>query len=165
MLLFIGGHETTTTLIGNGVFAFAAHPEQWKLLVHDSTQIALAVDEISRYDPPVHLLTRVALEDVCVRDRHVKAGDQVCLVLGSANRDPLQFDNPDRFDITRRPNRHLGFGAGIHACIGASMAQLVASVALKCLARHVVEVPVIGNHRFRDAGYTVRGLASLTAIR
>lgn len=125
ILLLTAGHETVTNLICNGVLAFLRHPDQWAAFIHDpETLVRSATEECLRYDPPIKSQPRTAIEDVQLRGRLIRAGDRVRWVISSANRDPEQFPDPDTFDITRDPNRHVAFGAGIHHCLGSNLARL-----------------------------------------
>jgi cytochrome P450 len=133
-LLIVAGHETAVNLIGNGVLALLLHPEQQALLQAQPALIESAVEEILRYEGPVERATmRFAAEDVPMADQLIRRGDAVSLVLAAADRDPAHFAAPDTFDITRHPNRHLGFGLGIHYCLGAPLARLEAKIALTTL--------------------------------
>jgi cytochrome P450 len=136
ILLLIAGNETTTNLIGNGLLALGRHPEQMALLRREPHLMASAVEEIIRYDSPVHSTVRVARKDTNLAGTAVAAHSIVMVLLSAANRDPLQFEEPDRFDIARQPNAHVGFGEGIHFCIGAPLSRLEASIAFElALAR------------------------------
>ncbi|MDQ1698000.1 MAG: hypothetical protein QOJ03_3353 [Frankiaceae bacterium] len=134
-LLVIGaGFETTVNLLGNAVVLFDEHPEQLALLKADPSCWNNAVDEVLRYESPVQLTVRVAGEDTEVAGHEVQSGRFVSIMLGGANRDPDVFVDPQRFDITRENAReHLAFSAGIHFCLGASLARLEGSVALRML--------------------------------
>lgn len=134
ILLLVAGHETTVNLIGNGALAFARHPEQMALLAKDPSLARSAVEEVLRYDPPVQLTGRVALEDVALADVTVPRGEMVVTLIAAANRDPSQFDEPDRFDVTRNDARHLAFGFGAHFCLGAPLARAEGQIALTALA-------------------------------
>lgn len=133
MLLIIAGHETTTNLIGNSLWLLLSHQEQLKLLRDSPPLITGAVEETLRYASPVQLAVRVAAEDVAIGGITIAQGERVYLLLGAANRDPEQFTDPERFDITRHPNPHLGFGGYIHICLGAALARVEAQVALSTL--------------------------------
>ncbi|MEX1253454.1 MAG: cytochrome P450 [Dehalococcoidia bacterium] len=135
ILLLAAGHETTANLIGNGVLALLRHPEQLGKLRDDPSLAAGAVEEVLRYDSPVQMVTRTALEEVELVDVTVRKGQQAALLIASANRDPAQFAEPDRFDITRQGSRHLGFGFGLHACLGAALARVEGEIAFRTLAR------------------------------
>jgi cytochrome P450 len=130
VLLLFAGHETTTSLIGTGLLALVRHPDQRALLESDPSLAAGAVEELLRYDGPAKTVARVLAADVELRGRTLRRGDRVFLCPASANRDPEVFTDPDRLDITRRGERQLGFGLGLHYCLGAPLAQLEASVAI-----------------------------------
>jgi len=132
-LLLIAGHETTRSLIGAGVLALLANPGQLAALRADPGLVDGAVEELLRYDPPVQLLSRTALEDSAIGSATVPAGAVVLLLTGAANRDEALGDDPDTFDVTRGARRHLAFGHGIHFCLGAPLARVEAAVALRGL--------------------------------
>ena len=136
MLLF-AGHETTISLIANGILAFVRHPEQWASLRGElsSARVAQATEECLRYDPPVKAIQRIAVEDVERRGKVMRKDDRLLWCIASANRDPEVFERPDAFDISRSPNRHASFGAGIHHCLGAPLARLEAQEAFTALVR------------------------------
>lgn len=134
-ILLSTGHETTTHLIGNGILALLQHPEQLKLLKEKRELIDSAIDEILRYDNPVQITYRSALEDAEIKGKTIRKGDLVNTILGSANRDPERFNNPNTFDITRSEGRHLSFGLGIHYCIGAPLVKLEAEIAFETILR------------------------------
>ena len=123
-LLLIAGNETTTKLIGNGMLALLRHPEQLALLRQSPDLMPSAIEELLRYDAPVQLDVRVALEDAEFDGREVKRGQGLMVLLGSANRDPEMFSEPDRLDLGRQEANHISFGRGIHHCLGASLARL-----------------------------------------
>lgn len=133
-LLLVAGHETTVNLIGNGTLALIQHPEQMRKLRDDRGLMRPAVEEILRYNGPVDLTTiRWAFDDVEIGGKIIPRGEPVWASLLAANRDPAQFPEPDRFDITRDPNRHIAFGTGIHYCVGAPLARLEGSIAFNAL--------------------------------
>jgi hypothetical protein len=133
VLLLVAGNETTTKLIGNGLLALLRNPEQLALLREEPKRIAGSVDELLRYDGPVQLTSRMVLEDGEIEGRPIRRGQQLVLLLAAANRDPEQFADPDRLDVTRENVRHLAFGHGAHYCLGAQLARLETAVALEGL--------------------------------
>jgi cytochrome P450 len=124
LFLFGAGHETTSNLIGNGVYALMRFPDQWAALRADPSLAAKATAETLRWDPPVQYIGRRALEPVVLGDAQIAEGDLVMGLIGAANRDPERFDEPDLFDLTRQRNQALSFGAGIHFCVGSALARL-----------------------------------------
>jgi len=133
-LLLLAGHETTVNLIGTGVLALLQHPAQLQQLRDNFDLIDDAVEELLRYGNPVeHGSSRYALEDVHIGGQLIPKGSTVLLLLSSANRDERIFENPEQLDITRSPNRHVGFGLGIHYCLGAPLARLEGRIAIQKL--------------------------------
>ncbi len=135
MLLLMAGHETTTSLIANGVWLLHTHPEALADLRADPGKMPAAVEEILRFESPVQWTGRMAAEDIDWQGRTIRRGELILFSLGAANRDPAQFDHPNKFDIHRTDNRHLAFGMGIHFCLGAMLARMEAQVALEVLLR------------------------------
>lgn len=154
-LLLNAGHEASVNVVGNGVVALLEHPHQLARVRADPALLADAVDELIRYDSPLSLFQRTASEPVEVLDRVLGPGDRVGLLLASANRDPEAFDDPDALDLARSPNPHVGFGAGIHYCLGAPLARLELAVAFERLLAgghlELVEPPL------RRPSYQFRG--------
>jgi cytochrome P450 len=144
ILLIVAGHETVVNLIGNGMLALLQHPTQLEFLRQQPGLIRNAVEETLRYDGPVERATmRFAAEDVEVGGQNIRRGDAVSLVLAAADRDPAQFEYPDRFDLRRSNHRHLGFGLGIHYCLGAPLARLEAEIAFATLLRRLPELKLV----------------------
>ncbi|MFS4096688.1 cytochrome P450 [Streptomyces sp. AF1A] len=133
VLLLIAGHETTVNLITNGVLTLMRRPEQLDLLRREPELLPRAVEELLRFEPPVHMRERIPRADVEVAGHRIPEGTSVILVLGSGNHDPRRFCDPDRFDPARPDVEHLGFGGGIHFCYGAPLARLEAQAALAAL--------------------------------
>jgi cytochrome P450 len=130
VLFLIAGHETTTNLIANGIFLLASHPEQLRVLQDRRELLLDAIEEILRYEAPVQRLRRVASEDFEMGGAALRKGEAAELVVGSANRDETKWEQPDVFDIMRKPFPHLAFGKGTHFCIGAGLAYLEGTIAL-----------------------------------
>lgn len=130
VLLLFAGHETTTNLIGSGLLALVRDPGQRALLAADPTLVGGAVEELLRFDGPAKTVARLMADDVELRGHTLRRGDRVFLCPSAANRDPSVFEDPDRLDITRRQGRQLGFGVGMHYCLGAPLARLEAAVAI-----------------------------------
>ncbi|MFE5010600.1 cytochrome P450 [Streptomyces sp. NPDC056696] len=137
VLLLIAGHETTVNLITNGVLTLLRQPEHLDQLRRDPDLLPRVVEELLRYEPPVHMRERLPLADIDVAGTPIAQGTPVVLVLASGNRDPRRFHDPDRFDPTRPDNEHLGFGSGIHVCYGAPLARIEAQAALGALLPHL----------------------------
>jgi cytochrome P450 len=164
--LFVAGHDTTTSLIGNGVVALLDHPAQWRLLCAEPERIPAALEELIRYDTPaLHATFRVATADVELGGSVIPAGAQVLVCIGAANHDPAVHDHAEELDITRPPRVHLGFGHGIHHCLGAPLARMEGRIAFETLTRRFPDLSLAVD---RDAlqwsegdGLVLRGLAEL----
>jgi cytochrome P450 len=166
ILLYVAGHETTVNLIGNGVYALLQHPDQLDRWRHDPSLDENAVDELLRYDGPVQHTVRVAMvpteyEGADGERIVVEPGETVLTVLGAANHDPSVFDRPHEL-ILERPNasRHLAFAAGIHYCLGASLAKLETQIAIGSLIRRFGHIELTGIPHWRDR-ITIRGVDRL----
>ncbi|HEX9038334.1 MAG TPA: cytochrome P450 [Ktedonobacterales bacterium] len=133
VLLLVAGNETTTNLLGNAILCFDEAPESYERLRAQPELIPSAVEEVLRYRSPVQMMYRAATGATAIGGVTTYAGQPVVAWIGSANRDEAQFPNPDVFDITRTPNRHIAFGHGIHFCLGAPLARLEARLALEAL--------------------------------
>ncbi len=131
--LLTAGHETTINLIAKGTLALLYNPDALKLLRSHPELIVGAVEELIRYDSPVQMVTRWAYADIEIGGKLIRRGDSVGLMLGSANRDPERFQNPDFLDIQRQDCKHSGFGSGIHFCLGSALARAEGQIALNVL--------------------------------
>jgi cytochrome P450 len=160
-ILLSTGHETTTHLIGNGLLALLQHPDELKKLREKPVLLAPAIEEMLRYDNPVQITYRSALEDADIRGKLIRKGDLVNTIIGSANRDPERFSDPDHFNITRSEGRHLGFGIGIHFCIGAPLVRLEAEVVFETMLRRFPDLCLATDHLEWQEHPIFRGLKSL----
>ena len=161
MLLLIAGYETTMNLLGNGALALVRHPDVRRRLAADPSLMRSAVEEMLRFDAPVQLTLRTIECDVEIEGTTIPAGEQLILMMGSANHDERRFTSPDRFDVDRRDAGHLSFLSGIHFCLGAPLARLEAQV---LFTRWLAAVPdpelATGELRWRP-NFTMRGLVDL----
>jgi cytochrome P450 len=160
VLLLMAGHEATVNVIGNGVLALLRNRDQWQRLVDDPSLVPPAVEEMIRYDAPLQLFERTATADVTIAGHPLRAGEKIAALLGAAARDPQVFDNPDVFDVGRNPNPHLGFGAGIHYCVGAPLARVEITAALTALVRRMPTLDLAGEPERRPE-FVIRGLRTL----
>jgi cytochrome P450 len=160
-ILLSTGHETTTHLIGNGILALLQHPDQMQKLQAQPSLLSHAIEEMLRYDNPVQITYRAALEAAEIQGRQIRQGDLVNSIVGSANRDPRRFSNPDRFDITRDEGRHLGFGLGIHFCIGAPLVRLEAEIVFETILRRFPNICLATDTLEWQEHPIFRGLKSL----
>lgn len=161
VLLLNAGHEASVNGFGNGFVAMLKRPEQHALLVQDPFGLASsAVDEFVRFDAPLHLFERTATADVEIGGVLVKEGQKIAALLGSANRDETVFDRADQMDITRDPNPHIGFGAGIHFCIGAPLARMEMGTSLPALIDKYPKLE-LASEPVRRPGFVLRGYESV----
>ena len=145
VLFLFGGHETTTNLIGNGVNALLNNPQQLQKYRRDPESLTKSmVEEVLRYDGPSKMEVRTISDDITMRGKTLRKGDMAYLVQHAANRDPEHFEEPDIFDIEREPNHHIGFGFGIHFCLGAALARLDGSIALERLLTYYPDLSADG---------------------
>jgi cytochrome P450 len=161
VFLFSAGHQTTRDLIANGLLGLLRHPDQWTRLLDDQSLVPAAVEECLRYDPPVTMFPRRALEDTTIGGIAIAAGEQVYVSISAANRDPARFLDPDRFDLSREDNEHVAFGGGIHYCLGAALARAEAQIVLGTLLRRYPHLELADpTIEWRDT-LTFRGPATL----
>ena len=164
VLLMMAGHETTTNLIGNGILALLHNPEQMEALALNPELIVSAVEELLRYDSPVQKMARIALADIDVDGKQIKQGQLVCFCFGAANRDPAQFASPQELDVTRKPNRHLAFGHGLHYCVGAALARLEGQIVFNTTLRRLPKLRLENENPEWHRDFTLRGLKSLPVV-
>ncbi|MBI5720401.1 MAG: cytochrome P450 [Burkholderiales bacterium] len=160
IFLLNAGHETTTNLIGNGVHALMRHRDQFDRLAAEPALITSAVEELLRYESPIQLNNRLTTAPVPVSDREIAAGTFVTLAIGAANRDPAAFAEPHRLDIARKPNNHLAFGQGAHACSGMNVARMEGRIAIGALVKRFPRIEPAGTPE-RDRRVRFRGFRRL----
>lgn len=158
--LLTAGLDTTVNGFANAVLAFATNPAQWQRLREDRSLIKPAFDEVLRWEAPVQTFFRTTTRDVEMAHIRIPEGSKVLLFLGSANRDPRKWPDPERFDVTRRPMGHVGLGSGIHVCVGQLVARLEAELMFEALADRVACFELVGKPQ-RKANNTLRSLSSL----
>jgi cytochrome P450 len=159
-LLLNAGHEATVNVVGNGVTALLRHDDELARLRADDALVAPAVEELIRFDSPLQLFERTAVDDTPIGDVLVRKGSRIAALLGAANRDPAVFVAPDRFDVGRPDNPHLGFGAGIHFCVGAPLARVELQTSLHTLLRRFPRLALHAAPRRRPE-FVIRGVESL----
>jgi cytochrome P450 len=159
-LLLNAGHEATVNVVGNGMTALLQHDDQLGAVRADDALVPTAVEELIRYDSPLQLFERTALADVEIADVLVERGQKIAALLGAANRDPAVFGDADVFDVARADNPHIGFGAGIHFCVGAPLARVELQTSLRTLLRRF---PRLAMHSppERRPEFVIRGVRSL----
>ena len=166
LFLLIAGHETSLNMITNGTLAFLQNPEQLEMLQGDSSLLKNAVDEVLRFDSPVQLLSRIVQVPFTINDVEIPIGEQLGLFIGSANRDPEAFENPNKFDITRTDlangSAHFAFGQGVHYCTGAPLGRIEGEVAFKALFKTFPNLKLAsGNDLNYRPSFSMRELVGL----
>ena len=141
--LLVAGHETTTSLIGNGIWALLRSPEQWEVLKADPSLVTSAVEEILRFESPVARQPRLMKVETEMGGKTLQQGEMVFQMLNAANRDPVYFTDPDTFDIRRQKNRHIAFGLGAHFCVGALLARSEGNVVFSTLVKRLPEIQLV----------------------
>ncbi|MFQ3557073.1 cytochrome P450 [Streptomyces gramineus] len=158
-LLLSAGYATTVNLIGNGMLALLRRPNQRDWLRARPGQVAAAVEEMLRFDTPVQMISRVALAEAEIAGQTIQPGEQVMLMIGAASHDPDVYDDPDELRLDRPAGRNLGFGLGIHFCVGAPLARLTAQAAVSALA--ALDLEPVTDSPARVPNIIMRGLAEL----
>jgi unspecific monooxygenase len=166
IVLLNAGHEATVNTLGNGMLAFARHPAQWRRVVRGEVAVSAAVEEMIRYDPPLQLFERwVLTDDFAIGGVPIPRGAKVAMLFGAANRDPRVFDDPDEFDVGRHnAAQHIGFGGGIHVCIGAPLARIELEAGVEAL-RAAFPRFELGEEPRRTGAFVIWGLQGLRLAR
>jgi len=163
ILLLNAGHEATVNVSGNGLLALLRHPDQLRRLREDRALLPTAIEELMRFDSPLQLFERTAIEDVGIGGITVPAGSKIAALLGSANHDPAVFDAPETLDVGRTDNPHISFGAGIHFCIGAPLARVELQASFGALLGRTSSLE-LGAEPHRRPEFVIRGLADLPVV-
>jgi cytochrome P450 len=161
ILTMIGGQETTTNLIGNGLLMLLRNPEQMALLTEDLSLVPSAVEELLRLESPVQHTARIAPEDTTLGGKQILKGQSVIAVMAAGNRDPKRFPDPDRLDVERKDNRHLAFGWAAHFCFGAPLARMEGQIAFSTLLRRLPQIELTGAPLEWRENLGLRGLRAL----
>jgi cytochrome P450 len=161
ILMFPAGHETSINLIGNGIYTLLRNPDQLRMLRERPELMDSAIDEMLRYESPQQVAWRALIADREIGGKLLRKGEQAMVVLGAANRDPEVFEDPDRFDITRRPNPHLAFGTGRHTCLGSWFAKLQAKIGLRLFLERFPELRLADEPPVWHSTLSFHGLQSL----
>jgi unspecific monooxygenase len=161
ILLLNAGHEATVNSLANGMRAMMLHRDQWQRVTSGEVSPRTAIEDMIRWDAPLHLFERWVLDEgVVIAGQPMPVGAEVAMLFGAANRDPRRFDDPGRFDIGRGDTAHVGFGGGIHFCIGAPLARLELEVSLDRLARRLPDVELAAEPEYHPT-FVIRGLTAL----
>ncbi|MEM9038232.1 MAG: cytochrome P450 [Actinomycetota bacterium] len=161
MVLLEAGHEATVNTLGNGFRALMRHPAEWARLVDGEVDAATAVEELLRWDSPLQLFERWVLDDgIEIAGQPIAVGDEIAMLFGSAQRDPRRFDDPDRFDVGRGESSHIGFGGGIHFCVGAPLARQELSRSVEGITARFPELSLVAEPTYHPT-FVIRGLTEL----
>lgn len=161
IVTMVGGQETTTNLIGNGILTLLRNPGEMQKLCKDHSLIASAVEELLRYESPSQHTARLAPEDVEIGGKKIRKRDAVIAVMGAANRDPAQFPNPDCLDLVRRDNKHVAFGWGAHFCFGAALARIEGQIAFATILQGLPDLRLEPEELIWRENLGLRGLKGL----
>jgi pimeloyl-[acyl-carrier protein] synthase len=159
--LLVGGNNSTAHVIGNAILTLTRHSESVDMLRARPELIRSAVEEVLRFESPVQATSRVATDDIELGGQVINAGQNVSLLFGSANRDESQFNDPDRFDLERHPNRHLTFAHGPHFCLGSALARNVAQVAVQRVVERCVDLRRVHDDVVWSDGFSFRSVKTL----
>lgn len=160
VLLLNAGHEASVNVFGNGMHALLSHPDQLERVRSGEVSVATALEELIRFDAPLQLFERTATADVEVAGVTVRAGEKVACLMGSANRDAAAFERADAFDVGRTPNPHVGFGMGLHFCLGAPLARLELEITVRRLLERFPRIALTGRSPRRPT-WVLRGFESI----
>jgi cytochrome P450 len=163
ILLLNAGHEATVNVTGNGMLALLRHPSELARLRDDPALLPTAIEELMRFDSPLQLFERTAIEDVSIGGVTVSTGQKIAALLGSANHDPAVFADPSALDVGRTDNPHVSFGAGVHFCIGAPLARVELQAAFGALIGHTSSLE-LGGEPIRRPEFVIRGLRELPVV-
>jgi cytochrome P450 len=161
IITMVGGQETTTSMIGNGLLTLLRHPDQWQKLRADPSLIPEAIEEMLRFESPIQYTARMTAQDLELSGQRMRQRQAVIAVLGAANRDPQRFPNPDRFDIGRPDNRHVAFGWAGHFCFGAPLARMEGKVTFETLLRRMPHLSLEPHPPTWQENLCYRGLTAL----
>ncbi len=161
VLILVAGHETTVNLIGNAVRTLLQHPDQLDLLKANPDLIGSAIGEVLRFESPVQSTRRLAGETLDLNGTKINEGDMLVLLLGAANRDPAQYENPDTFDIQRDTKKHMAYGHGIHHCLGSSLADAEAQIAVGTLFKRLPNLRLLDQKIEIRTPFALRGAKKL----
>ena len=161
IVLLNAGHEATLNTRGNGMRGLLTHPDRWRSIIDGTVDPVTAVEEMLRWDVPSQMFERWVLDDgVEIGGHRFAVGDRIGMLFGSANRDPARFGEPDRFDVSRGESTHIGFGGGVHFCIGAPLARLELAVSLAHLRDMTPSVRLLDEPEYQPY-FVIRGLRAL----
>lgn len=160
VLLLNAGHEASVNAFGNGMYALLTHPDQLARITDKDVTVETAVEELLRFDAPLQLFERTATKDVKLHGEHIAAGQKIACLMGSANRDESAFENAASFDVGRDPNPHVGFGMGVHFCLGAPLARLELQISLTHLLRRFPRLELVGEAPRRPT-WVLRGFEGI----
>jgi cytochrome P450 len=163
VLLLNAGHEASVNVFGNGIHALLSHPDQLARVTSGEVPVDIALEELIRYDAPLQLFERTATRNVKVCGETIRAGQKIACLMGSANRDADAFDHADAFDVGRDPNPHVGFGMGLHFCLGAPLARLELQISLKTLLDRFPHLALAGEAPRRPT-WVLRGFERIEVL-